>query len=174
MSKTIGKCACGAVQFSVETEGAEISAAMCHCKTCRSWGGGLPLTVFIGEVDLQISDTLKWWKSSPWGERGFCGECGASLFWRAPDSPIRTVSVGALDDSVKLKIGGHIFVDHGGNFYDLSDGTPESSGAQYAAKMMTQLSGQYGDEFLSGAIAQMRAHSGDAFADEVENLLAKN
>ncbi|MGI9296667.1 MAG: GFA family protein, partial [Gammaproteobacteria bacterium] len=89
-----GRCLCGAVRF---TTPAPQKITLCHCGMCRRWGGGLPLAGFVAKVSLSEGDALRWWKSSEWGERGFCGECGASLFWRAPEMDGWEVSAGAMD-----------------------------------------------------------------------------
>jgi hypothetical protein len=36
---TKGSCYCGAVKFS--TKGAPIATVICHCESCRKWGGGM-------------------------------------------------------------------------------------------------------------------------------------
>lgn len=167
-----GKCLCGAVRFELRGDASE--AHLCHCKMCRRWGGGMALAACGGEVNLTNDETLKWWKSSPWGERGFCGVCGSSLFWRTQDGGHFTVLLGALDDdNAATKIGEHIFIDEKPGFYDTNDDAPRLSGAAFTARVMTQLAAQYGDGFLTAAMADMRKHSGDAFVDEVQKLMAQ-
>ena len=165
-----GRCACGAVRFSAFLEKA--SVGMCHCRMCRRWCGGLPLANTQGEVQLESADSLRWWKSSPWGERGFCGECGSSLFWRVPGMPSWGISAGALDNADALKISGHIFVDDKADFYDFADDAPRQTGAQHTAKVLSDLAKQFGDDFLQDALKKSRAFHGDKFADQVEKLIA--
>lgn len=167
-----GKCLCGGVRF--ELRGDVGDAHLCHCKMCRRWGGGMPLVVCGGEVHLLADETLKWWKSSPWGERGFCGVCGSSLFWRTQDGGHFIANVGALDDDNAITtIGEHIYIDEKPAFYQTADDAPRLSGAAFAARVMTQLSAKHGEGFLPEAMRQMRQTNGDAFADEVERLMAE-
>ena len=165
--KISGKCLCGKVDFIADTEP---EVGICHCKMCRRWGGGLPLAGLYGKVSLNSEETLTWWKSSPWGERGFCRECGSSLFWRSPGDTEWGVSVGALEDESALKLSRHIHVD-GESFYSFSDNTPRETGVESTARIMRELSGQVSADVLAEVLGQMRAYSGDVFADKVEQLL---
>ena len=166
--KIEGKCLCGKVRFTME---AESEGGMCHCKMCRRWGGGLPYAGAHGTVLIESEETLRWWKSSPWGERGFCGECGSSLFWRSPGNDKWVVSIGALEDESSLKLSRHIYIDEKSSFYNLSDEAPKQTGLEFAVETMEMLGSQFGEEFLSKALKQMRSYSGDAFTDKVERLI---
>ena len=77
-----GRCLCGAVRFVAPPPPHKVG--MCHCGMCRRWTGGAPLTgdLAAGVVTVTAGDSLRWYAASSWGERGFCGDCGASLFWR--------------------------------------------------------------------------------------------
>ena len=56
------------------------------------------------------SETLRWYVDVNERRRGFCGTCGATLFWtRAGDATI-SVSAGALDGPTGLVTEGHIYV----------------------------------------------------------------
>lgn len=167
-----GGCLCGGVRF--ELRGDADKAHLCHCKMCRRWGGGMALAVCSGEVAITKGETLRWWKSSPWGERGFCGVCGSSLFWRTQDGGNFSVQLGALDDDNAAKgIGEHIFIDDKPGFYQTADDAPRLTGAAFTARVMAELSAKYGAGFLPDAFRQMREHSGAAFVAEVERLMAK-
>ena len=166
--KIDGKCLCGKVRFIAE---AESGGGMCHCKMCRRWCGGLPFAEVNAEVLLKSEETLRWWKSSPWGERGFCGECGSSLFWRSPGDKQWGVSIGALEDESGLKLTRHIYIDDASPFYNFSDEAPRLTSAECTARMMGEMSMRYGDDFIKDVLMKIRAHSGDGFADEVEQLM---
>jgi hypothetical protein len=141
---------------------------------CRRWGGGLGVAEIEAAVTLLQADALRWHRSSEWGERGFCGECGSSLFWRQPGAEGGEwgVFVGALQSQDGLKIARHIFIDDKPDFYALADDAPRITGAAWVAKVLGDLSAKFGKEFLADALKKMRAHGGDAFADEVEKHLA--
>ena len=69
----------------------------------------------VAREDLVIEGAgqLRWF-TSPTGDararRGFCGRCGSSLFWDAPDRATVSISAGTLDGASGLRIMGHIYV----------------------------------------------------------------
>jgi hypothetical protein len=83
----------------------------------------------VDKNDLQLlgQQSLKWYHDqSPDTYRGFCGECGASLFWDARDENNKmAVSAGTLDAGHGLKTIGHVFVSEAGDYYEISDGLPQ-------------------------------------------------
>ena len=49
---------------------------------------------------LKLTKThgLKWYRSSDKAKRGFCDECGSTLFWRSTQSPdVIAVTLGTLE-----------------------------------------------------------------------------
>ena len=74
-----------------------------------------------------VSDrSLKWYRSSGEAQRGFCGRCGSSLFWKRDGQAVTSVCAGAIDGPSGLTLAGHIFVADKGDYYSLGD--PESRG----------------------------------------------
>ena len=129
MSERTGKCLCGAVSFTADPMP---SSQACHCETCRTWGGGPFMAVpcksatFTGKVTR--------FASSEHGERGFCSDCGSSLFWRAPgDGNNVAISISTLDDGHGIEIMEHIWVDDKPDWYDFADDTPRKTAAQAMA-----------------------------------------
>ena len=51
--------------------------------------------------------------------RGFCGECGSSLFWDAPDRDTMSISAGTLDPPTGLRIIEQIYTEQASDYYDL-------------------------------------------------------
>ena len=171
MTEATGQCLCGAVRFALKEALPQVG--LCHCKMCRRWSGGLPLAAVSGEVKLLADQALRWHQSSGWGERGFCCECGTPLFWRAGGAPLWAISAGALNDDEGLIIARHIFIDDKAGFYELADKAPQHTGAEWVAQTLAVLEKQFGSDFLTDALAKVREHNGDAFADEIEQLLAR-
>ena len=128
---TNGQCLCGAVQFS-GTPDTDRGISVCHCGQCRRWASGPFWAVRMdGEITLTKDDRLVWHRSSDHGERGFCGLCGSSLFWRKPGAGLDcAVSAGALAEGHGLAIGAHIWVDDQPGFYDFADDAPRKTAAQ--------------------------------------------
>jgi hypothetical protein len=130
-----GQCLCGAVKFT-GTPRAGNGISVCHCGQCRRWASG-PYTSlrFADGVTLTKSDGLVWFASSDIGERGFCRDCGASLFWRKTGAERHwAVSVGAIGECHEQEIVEHIWIDDKPDFYDFADGAPRKTAAECLAE----------------------------------------
>ncbi len=73
--------------------------------------------------DLRIfEDGALRWIDSPESEtharRGFCAECGSSLFWEAPGRTTISFAAGALDPPTGLKTAREIYTEYAGDYYD--------------------------------------------------------
>ena len=80
--------------------------------------------------DLQILEDagLRWYRSSASAERGFCGRCGASLFWRPHFGTHISIMAGTLDVPTGLKANEHIHFDSASDYYTIGDGLPRFAG----------------------------------------------
>lgn len=128
---TKGSCLCGAVQFTGTPSDRGIG--VCHCKMCRRQSSGPFFAVRFEDGVTLIEDRgLKWYDASDVGERGFCAECGSTLFWRAKDAAPGdwAVSAGALPDSAVPPIFEHIWIDDKPPYYDFADTTPRRTEAE--------------------------------------------
>jgi hypothetical protein len=116
-----GGCLCGAVRF--ELRGQLTSVTYCHCSMCRKWHGHIGAYAAVDLADLAFVDErgLKWYRSSPEVRRGFCGECGSSLFFEEQGRPKMAFCAGTLDEPTGLKSKAHIFVASKGDYYGLVD-----------------------------------------------------
>ena len=123
-----GGCLCGAVRFRVEAELRDPIA--CHCKQCRQQSGHFFSAVPAPKTALHFERDhgLRWYRHTDTAMRGFCGECGSSLFWRGDEGPVVMVAMGALDDTGDMKLCGHYWVDFMGDYYDIDDGLPHHEG----------------------------------------------
>lgn len=121
-----GRCECGAVAFKIDGELSPPSA--CHCSQCRRLSGHIWAGTWTASEGLTLTrqDGLKWYKSSDWAERGFCKDCGSSLFYRLLEDQSRmSVAPGSLDGPTGLKLGRHIYMTDKGDYYDVGDGLPQ-------------------------------------------------
>jgi len=82
--------------------------------------------------DLVFSSdvTLKWYASSDQAERGFCNECGASIFWRPVQNGVAgekvSISAGTIDPPTGLDVIGHIYVQDIADYCAMpDDGLPQ-------------------------------------------------
>ncbi len=67
-------------------------------------------------------DRLRWIdspESNAHARRGFCGECGSSLFWDAPDRATISITAGTLDAPTGLRTVKHIYTADAGDWYEL-------------------------------------------------------
>ena len=131
-----GRCLCGAVSY--EADGQFDAAQVCHCTDCQRWTGG----PFMGiEVDnILINGDVTWFKSSEWAERGFCGTCGSTLFWRLQSGAHITLTAGTLEDQSAVKtIKEHIFVDHQPCYYEFKGDAPRKTGTEAISEAMANL-----------------------------------
>ncbi|MEL0112893.1 MAG: GFA family protein [Rickettsiales bacterium] len=107
MPKLTGKCLCGKVSFSADTEIKMM--ANCHCSDCRAaTGAAYGTLVFVDEAALSISGTPKVFKhksdSGSDMEKLFCPDCGSQMFGRNSNRPgVVSVRAGVLDQSDLVK-----------------------------------------------------------------------
>lgn len=131
-----GRCLCGAV--TITGHGAHKGVHVCHCQDCARWNGG-PLMAVEFEGGIDFDGPVRWYKSSDWGERGSCLQCGSALLWRMPSASMINVAVGCLDDrSIFEKVDGHIFIDRKPAFYDFADDSERLTAEQVYAKFTGQ------------------------------------
>jgi hypothetical protein len=125
---TTGGCLCGAVRF--EVLGPLRDVVLCHCGECRRWGGHVTAMTAAEAAHLRfVTDSGLRWIDSPESaaraRRGFCGECGASLFWDAPDRETISIAAGVLDEPTGLRTTSQIYTEDAGDYYEI-DPTLES------------------------------------------------
>jgi hypothetical protein len=121
--RATGSCLCGAVRF--ETDGELRDVLLCHCLQCRRWSGHAFAATAVRRDELTIhgKDALRWFDgpSDAHARRGFCGECGSSLFWEAPGRETISIAAGALDAPTRLRSLGHVYTSEAGDYYELPD-----------------------------------------------------
>ena len=107
-----GGCLCGAVRYRLAS--APFDAGWCHCRICQL-NSGSPAMAFasVTEGDYVIErgiGRVGTVKSSDFGHRGFCRDCGTPLYMRVDHQP-ETVdfSLATLDDPATVTPGFHIF-----------------------------------------------------------------
>lgn len=120
-----GSCLCGAVRF--EVKGPLTGVSFCHCTQCRKTTGHYLASTQAETADMTFTEDrgLKWFRSSDFAERGFCAECGSTLFWRADGRPDLSIGLGIIDGATGLGGGRHIFVADKGDYYELADDLPK-------------------------------------------------
>ena len=128
MNPATGRCLCGAVRY--EVRGPLRDILLCHCVECRRWHGHFSACTAAAKEDLVLlEDRGLRWIDSPDSEaaarRGFCGECGSSLFWDPPRRNTISIAAGSLDDGAGLRVVGHWYTSQAGAYYEVpADGLP--------------------------------------------------
>ncbi len=91
----------------------------CHCTRCRRTHGHFSAYTACERGDFELVEErgLRWYELEG-SRRGFCTECGASLFWARPEYPTLSISAGTFDEPTGLRPGKHIFVADAGDYYD--------------------------------------------------------
>ncbi|KAE8389120.1 hypothetical protein ETB97_002970 [Aspergillus alliaceus] len=102
-----GGCLCGAIRYTVHFPRGSTwppMSASCQCTSCRKWSSSLfPQALALPSEhvtpDLSTFKTYKEYRSSERFLRGFCSECGSSLFVRSTEhSRELHVSLGTIDE----------------------------------------------------------------------------
>jgi hypothetical protein len=127
-----GRCLCGGVSFHVQ--GRMRDVVWCHCGQCLRWhghSGGYTASTWA-DIELKGGDKVAWYESSDTARRGFCGECGSSLFWEPSHRKHISICAGVLDLPTGLVSARHIFVGSKGDYYRITDRAPQSPGTMAA------------------------------------------
>jgi hypothetical protein len=123
-----GSCLCGAVRY--EVRGPLRDVLICHCAECRRWHGHVSASTAVRKEDLVLLEQrgLRW-IDSPHSDanarRGFCCECGSSLFWDPPRREMISIAAGTLEGPTRLRIAGHWYTSQAADYYEIpNDGAP--------------------------------------------------
>jgi hypothetical protein len=118
-----GSCLCGANRFTLPGPAGEVTA--CHCTQCRKSSGHYSASFDAEEaaLDWQARHVAEY-VTPGGGQRGFCPDCGTSLYFRAADGGL-SVEAGMIDLPTGGHLRVHIFVGDKGDYYDLTDGLPQ-------------------------------------------------
>ncbi len=121
-----GRCECGAVTF--EVTGLRDTVTFCHCSQCRRTSGHFWASTHAAFTNVTFSrdDGLHWYASSDFAKRGFCQNCGSSLFYRMNDEDGIGIAAGCIDDPHDLTPGKHIFCADKGTYYEIAADAPHT------------------------------------------------
>lgn len=131
MKSIRGSCLCGGVRIEVKG-GLELKPQACHCTQCRKQTGHFFAGVNVRRDALTVSgeEHVAWYQSSDQVRRGFCATCGSTLFWDADIEGYEYISVamGLWDAPTATEFSKHTFVGDKGDYYEIDDGLPQSTG----------------------------------------------
>lgn len=115
MAKLSGRCLCGKIEFSGDTEIKLM--ANCHCSDCRATTGAAYATLlFVDEDAIAITGTPKVFRhkadSGADMEKLFCPDCGSQMFGRNSNRPkALAIRAGVLDQAELVKPAVNVFLD---------------------------------------------------------------
>jgi lactoylglutathione lyase len=82
---------------------------------------------FVADRGLQWIDSPN---SAAHARRGFCSECGSSLFWDAPDRETISIAAGTIDEPTGLKTTMQIYTADAGDYYELDPALEAFDGSE--------------------------------------------
>ncbi len=127
-SPITGGCLCGAVRYQISAPA--ITVACCHCRMCQRFTGGQIAAgaMFPIEAFRFTQGDLKYYRSSPIAERGFCENCGSSMIYRAlvkaPWSDWYWVFLASLDNPENFVPTLHVGIESQMPWLDVHDDLP--------------------------------------------------
>ena len=124
-----GGCACGNVRY--ELHSTPFDAGYCHCSICRRSSGAPALafaTVSLGDFVI-LRGTPRRRRSTSFGERWYCGDCGSQLAMHVDHQPDTIdFTIASLDKPTAVRPKFHIFFAERVPWFDLRDTFPRHDG----------------------------------------------
>jgi hypothetical protein len=93
-----GRCLCGAVTVSAKADDTPRLRA-CHCDMCQQHTSGMFVSIETEPDSITISGPAQSFRSSDWAERGFCGVCGSTLFYRTVADHAHNLAAGLFPNA---------------------------------------------------------------------------
>jgi len=124
-----GACICGEVTF--EYHSPSLWCAHCHCSLCQR-AHGAPLVTWVGvsqqRFALTTGNSLRWYGSSTDSERGFCCNCGSTLFFRSQRWPGEVhIARSNINDDIDIQPSTHVHCESQAHWFPFSDELPRES-----------------------------------------------
>ncbi len=104
-----GQCLCGAVTISVRVTNPIVRA--CHCDMCRQHTSSMFMSLATDPGTEVITGPAKSFKSSDWAERGFCENCGSTLWYGTQHDGAKNLSAGLFENAANASLKLEFFVD---------------------------------------------------------------
>ena len=126
--RATGGCLCGSVRY--EIAGELMPVINCHCSKCRRFNGHVGAYAATRRESLILVEEkdLKWYRSvqdeTPDVYRGFCRQCGSSLFWDPRGLEIISIAAGSIDPPTGLDTERHVYVSQKTDYYRITDELP--------------------------------------------------
>lgn len=124
MTTVTGSCLCGAVCYQAGRPLRDV--VICHCGMCRKAHGHVGAYTAVAAESFRLVEPrgLRWYRSSTDVRRGFCGECGSTLFWVRDGTGRLSIAAGTLDAPTGLRTTVQIHVGGAGDYYPVDESIP--------------------------------------------------
>ena len=128
ITSKIANCLCGGVKIKIKEKLRHV--INCHCSQCLKTHGNFAAYTSCSEdrIDFINKKTLKWYRSSKIAKRGFCSNCGASIFYKLLKSENISIAAGMFHNPTKLKTHSNIYIKGRLDYYKLDSKIPKFSG----------------------------------------------
>lgn len=125
-----GKCLCGKV--TLKTNSLDNNMGSCHCSFCRKWSAGPFLSSACADLKIEGVEHLGIFESSAWAQRGFCKNCGSSLFYQLKNTESYYVNSEIFEKS-DFFFDHQVFIDEKPSYYEFANQTKNMTGAELFA-----------------------------------------
>jgi len=123
MPHITGACLCGACRYA--TDAAPLNIRACHCHKCqKATGAPFYARVQVPLDRVEISGPVGWYASSEALRRGFCTQCGTTLFSERAAQNAIGLTMGSLDDPSPFTPEAHIWLSSKQPWIQLCDDIP--------------------------------------------------
>ena len=116
-----GSCLCGEISYEVTGDLRDV--INCHCNQCLKFHGNYASYTNAKKKEIKISNynKISWYKSSEIAKRGFCTNCGSSLFWDKLSTDSLSIAAGSLNKPTNLVTSKNIFIQDASDYYCIND-----------------------------------------------------
>jgi hypothetical protein len=125
MENRTGGCLCGAVRYRLAAEPSE--AGYCYCRMCQRVSGAPVMafaTVALEDFEIIKGEPVRR-RSSSFGERWFCRDCGSPLAMRVDHQPDTIdFTVASLDAPDAVRPAFHIWESRRQPWFEVRDDLP--------------------------------------------------
>jgi hypothetical protein len=119
-----GGCLCGASRY--RARGAPLNIRVCHCRLCqKAIGAAFNARVLMRREAVELTGPIGRAASSPDLKRGFCTQCGTTLFAERASMGFMGLTFGSLDTPEAFQPTEHIWTSSKQPWLRLDDGLPQ-------------------------------------------------
>ncbi|HEY9578702.1 MAG TPA: GFA family protein [Rhizorhapis sp.] len=119
-----GGCLCGECRYVSHAEPINIRA--CHCHRCqKATGAPFYARVMVPLDSISMAGPIGWFNAESGVRRGFCTQCGTTLFSERQNANTIGLTMGSLDEPDLFEPTEHIWTSSKQAWLSLNDGRPQ-------------------------------------------------